>query len=896
MSRVKRLSGYKLAVILLSLVISAFLIATLFISASGQTLRGDPANTGGDGADAPAFGRFVGSNSFFDENPVAYEAVGNIREYHPWSFTEWTTGAIADGNGNVNDSIKSMNPQATFIDGWSAFDNYYGNMAERGIEVTICVHGTAGDRQRPDYQDPDGTRSEYPSSYLGHAQSMFQLAARYGSNKDADPALVRTAAGTEKKIGLGYIKYFENFNEPSNFGFTGKQFAAMLSADYDGHMGTMGPDVGVKAADPNAKVVFGGSYVTWFNVTADGLFNDAFVVDMMTWFDANRTLEQWRAAHGGSVDGYAKYPFDVISVHGYSWDDSGFGVSAEESRYYEKFKTFVDSCNTAFPGKELFFSEFGWDTSQNSTNRASAPGHTTLETQGRWLVRQFLLAAAAGIDRARQFMMPDAGSDPINPDWFGTSGMLHGVQGSDNFKPSWYYVGTMRNVLKDASMNDIEILSDGGWTAGGAGPWVSETNGPWALKFGSLLSSDQIFALWLPTSHGDRSGENSQDYTIAVPAELKYATLVTLEDKVRWGERTDISNRIQDGILTVSITEKPIFVILGQEQHSEVIPHDYIHPRDFNTIALTPDSGDPGALFDEQRVDIKKDPMPDMQRAWDPMGINCYAVIDLGVRYSLSAIYVWDADGALAAGKVLAVYAYNGAGAPSLQPGSMTGAQVRTMLDGSEWERIAWFDFSHWEMWVEAVVNVETRYIVLGFEDGPGTFYDNPWPRDWLPVPELILRGAPAAPVTTALVAKPTASDVLVNGEVIAFDAYNINNSNYFKLRDLAYALNGTEKQFEVLWNSADNTITLISGSPYTTVGGEMVGKGSGDKAITPTRSKIYLDKNEITLTAYNIEGNNYFKLRDIGEALDFSVEWDSKGNNIIINTSKEYALESIEG
>ena len=42
---------------------------------------------------------------------------------------------------------------------------------------------------------------------------------------------------------------------------------------------------------------------------------------------------------------------------------------------------------------------------------------------------------------------------------------------------------------------------------------------------------------------------------------------------------------------------------------------------------------------------------------------------------------------------------------------------------------------------------------------------------------------APVDPVSAA--ATPTASTVLVNGEKKAFDAYNIEGSNYFKLRDL---------------------------------------------------------------------------------------------------------------
>jgi hypothetical protein len=48
--------------------------------------------------------------------------------------------------------------------------------------------------------------------------------------------------------------------------------------------------------------------------------------------------------------------------------------------------------------------------------------------------------------------------------------------------------------------------------------------------------------------------------------------------------------------------------------------------------------------------------------------------------------------------------------------------------------------------------------------------------------------GVPSTPQS----ASPTSSTVLVNGKNVAFDAYNINGNNYFKLRDLAYTLNGT--------------------------------------------------------------------------------------------------------
>jgi hypothetical protein len=143
-----------------------------------------------------------------------------------------------------------------------------------------------------------------------------------------------------------------------------------------------------------------------------------------------------------------------------------------------------------------------------------------------------------------------------------------------------------------------------------------------------------------------------------------------------------------------------------------------------------------------------------------------------------------------------------------------------------------------------------------------------------------------------SLKATPTASEVLVNGERGSFDAYNIDGSNYFKLRDLAYVMNGTEKRFEVGWDGANNAIALTSGKPYTSVGGEMTGKGTGEKIPNATTSKITLNGDEVSFTAYNIDGNNYFKLRDIGETFDFGVTWDGARNTIVIDTSKGYTPE----
>lgn len=137
--------------------------------------------------------------------------------------------------------------------------------------------------------------------------------------------------------------------------------------------------------------------------------------------------------------------------------------------------------------------------------------------------------------------------------------------------------------------------------------------------------------------------------------------------------------------------------------------------------------------------------------------------------------------------------------------------------------------------------------------------------------------------------AVPSSASVMVNGTRTAFDAYNIDGSNFFKLRDLAYVLNGTGKQFQVGWDGAANAISLTSGEAYTPVGGEMSAKGSGEQTAKPTTARILLNGSEITVTAYEINNNNYFKLRDIGSAFDFGVDWDDAARTISIDTTKGY-------
>jgi hypothetical protein len=130
----------------------------------------------------------------------------------------------------------------------------------------------------------------------------------------------------------------------------------------------------------------------------------------------------------------------------------------------------------------------------------------------------------------------------------------------------------------------------------------------------------------------------------------------------------------------------------------------------------------------------------------------------------------------------------------------------------------------------------------------------------------------------------------MVDGKNGAYEAYNIDGNNFFKLRDLAMTINGSSKQFQVGWDGTNNAINLTTNVAYTPDGKELVISANPTaKEATLTASKIYLNGEEVQLTAYNIGGNNYFKLRDIGRIIDFAVTWDGDLNMIGLDTSNGY-------
>lgn len=140
--------------------------------------------------------------------------------------------------------------------------------------------------------------------------------------------------------------------------------------------------------------------------------------------------------------------------------------------------------------------------------------------------------------------------------------------------------------------------------------------------------------------------------------------------------------------------------------------------------------------------------------------------------------------------------------------------------------------------------------------------------------------------------AKPTPHAIYVDGEKANVAAYEISGNNYFKLRDIAAIVNGSEKQFEVSWNEAQQRIDLTSGKAYTTVGGELGAISSANQSANASTAVVYKDGSKADYTGYNINDNNFYKLRDVCQSFDIGVEWDGANQRVDIITTESYVPE----
>ncbi|MBR3268977.1 MAG: dockerin type I repeat-containing protein [Oscillospiraceae bacterium] len=467
-------------------------------------------------------GQKIGFNAFIDDPMTAIIGGGNIREYHNFSW-------LLDSDGKVK-----------FTQGtWGDMDSYYSAMKAQNISIIPCFQASSpviyGENKPPEIAVKKGDDPTDPESYTIHAQTMYQVAARYGSNPDVDPATLNVAEGSEPKIGMGLLGAAENCNEP-NKTWSGKasyytpyELAAMCSADFDGHEGTI-PNAGVKQADPDFKLAMGGMLAT------ASLLD--YLSEMKLWFDYHRS------------DGV--FAVDIINVH--------LGPDTyipEDSSMVSRIREIQAWMDENAPGTELWISEF--EVPMGDCETEGVDNHDNEQYQLRYaqrVARTYLTAIGAGIDRMTKFQLRDEGEGV-----YYNSGLVT-VKGEWNKKLAWYYTACMKNTLMNA-----DFIAD------------ESSDGICKFVFSDRTNGDVIYCLWSPTNED----KVIKAYHLDMP--MNGSAYLTVPGTYAEGTVTELASGMRS--ISVEVSETPVFVTVSPAEKQIVNGKGvYIKPE---SLCLTAD-------------------------------------------------------------------------------------------------------------------------------------------------------------------------------------------------------------------------------------------------------------------------------------------------------------------
>lgn len=491
--------------------------------------------------DTTAFKNMLGINAFewnFLQDPgnpnngmQIYEpkmelikSFAGVRHYLDWEKIETQQGKY------------TFNP--THDGGWN-LDVMYQRSKADGIDMLVCLKTCprwlletypAGERDAENVPMPYGANKADPQSYILQAKAAFQFTARYGKTKQTDLSLlsVNTAPRwtgdpvNEIKTGLNLIKYIECDNERDKWWKGDKayqkpeEYAANLSAFYDGNKGKLGKGVGVKTADPNMQVVMAGLAKP----------DAGYVLAMIEWCKKNR---------GYKANGAVDLCFDVVNFHLYANDhelnsngNATKGVAPELSEAAKVAADFVKLANTyKLP---VWVTEAGYDVNTSSPQRAVKIGDKSeLLTQADWSMRTALLYARYGIKKLFFYELYD--DNITNATQYASSGF---VTADLKRRPAANYTLQLKNLLGNYSYR--ETISQN--------PLVDVYR----------LGAKTIYAMVVPTQEG-----KTATYNLSVSGAKQFIIHQLSATSNTMVKRTE---KPVNNSLKVTITETPVFVEL----------------------------------------------------------------------------------------------------------------------------------------------------------------------------------------------------------------------------------------------------------------------------------------------------------------------------------------------
>jgi hypothetical protein len=423
--------------------------------------------------------------------------------------------------------------------GWS-YDLIYEACHKDSIEVLACLKNIPkwivqtypmGQQAADNAPLPFGANRLKPQSYEAIARMGFQFAARYGRNLavpgellqvNTRPRWTADPPNTVKK-GMGLVKYIECGNEPDKWWREAQgymncyEYAALLSAFYDGHKGALGPAAGVKQADPSMQVVMGGLANS----------HTGYVRGMVEWCRLNR---------GYRSNGMVDVCWDVINYHHYSNQTASSqagkavrGTAPELGGVAQVANSFVNFSGEYLNGMPVWVTELGYDHHPESTQRAVPTAKTNVwQTQANWLLRSALVNLKAGINRMFYYELKDFNQHHATR--FATMGLL---DSQFNRRPAMDYLcqfnqlmGNYKYKYTRQSMPVVDVYENG---------------------------EDQVYVVWVPDAK-----DTEMPFAISF---LRTDAVKVFTPSIGQNKMIETIHPVSDALFQSIATETPLFII-----------------------------------------------------------------------------------------------------------------------------------------------------------------------------------------------------------------------------------------------------------------------------------------------------------------------------------------------
>jgi len=322
--------------------------------------------------------------------------------------------------------------------------------------------------------------------------------------------------------------------------------AAMMSAYYDGHRGTIwdGADsVGVWGT--GVKLIFPALSYT---------FPD-YIEAMTYWWRYNRD----------TTGGWKQYPFDIFNVHQYpgtlavQFSGSGKAISPENTYYNLQQKLDTALYFSAIYGTPLVNTELGFDAyidtnkRNNSFQAIHAFGTKNVEQiQADWIARSYLMHAANGVTMY-QYWLADQGNYETTGGTFNATGLLkwNTDDGALPFlqkRPAYYWMKTLKARLGSYTFKSQTVDADT------------------LYKQLYVNGSDSAYVIWYGTEH-----EKSSLKTVGNFATYNLISMVEGDE--------DGSSTTGTGALNIVIDETPKIILYTSEAQPPSAPCNILRTR-----------------------------------------------------------------------------------------------------------------------------------------------------------------------------------------------------------------------------------------------------------------------------------------------------------------------------